>query len=178
MKHTITATLMSEYVVCKRRMWLHYQNVNMEQTSDIVYEGKLIGETTYLQRPEKYTEIEISVDFLDVNLNAKIDFYDANNKVVHEIKKSNKLENAHIAQVKFYLYLLEKNGIEACKGILEYPKLKQTHHIEPLTTIDKKEIDICIVEIKSILEQKTCPELVKKTYCKSCSYHDFCFIAE
>ncbi len=169
---------MNIFRACKRELWLHFHNVNMEQTSDIVYEGKLIGETTYTQRPEKYTEVEISVGYLDMNLNAKIDFYDAKNKIVHEVKKSDKLEHAHIAQVKFYLYLLEKNGVQGCKGTLEYPKLKQTHHIEELNEVDKKEIETWILEIKAILEQKKCPELVKKTYCKSCSYHDFCFIGE
>ncbi|MCC5943860.1 MAG: Dna2/Cas4 domain-containing protein [Bernardetiaceae bacterium] len=88
----ITASLINMYHVCKREMWLHANHINMEQTSDLVYEGKLIGETSYPQRSEKYTELVLE--------NAKIDFYDAKNKVVHEIKKSNKLEKAHIAQEK------------------------------------------------------------------------------
>lgn len=178
MKKNITASLVNMYYVCKREMWLHYQNVNMEQTSDIVYEGKLIGETTYLQRPEKYTEIEISINFEGVSLNAKIDFYDANHKIVHEIKKSNKLENAHIAQVKFYLFLLEKNGIEGASGVLEYPKLKQKHIIDPLKENDRTEIKNAIQAIQTVLNQEFCPELVKKTYCKTCSYYDFCYINE
>ena len=63
----------------------------MEHTSDTVAEGKLIGETSYPQRAEKYTEIEIG--------GSKIDFYDAKNKVIHEVKKSDSIEAAHEWQV-------------------------------------------------------------------------------
>ncbi|TAG50686.1 MAG: CRISPR-associated protein Cas4, partial [Cytophagales bacterium] len=173
-----TASHFAYFHICKRKLWLFHSQVSMEQTSDIVYEGKLIGETTYTQRPEKYTEIEISIDFESIGLNAKIDFYEANHKIVHEIKKSNKLENAHIAQVKFYLFLLEKNGIEGASGVLEYPKLKQKHTIDPLKEDDRTEIKNAIQAIKTILNQEFCPELVKKTYCKTCSYYDFCYINE
>ncbi len=173
----ITATLMSEYQICKRRMWLHAHQVNMEQTSDTVSEGKLIGETTYLQRAQRYTEVELAYDFPNgMQALAKIDFFDAKQKVVHEVKKSNKLEHAHIAQVKFYLYLLEKNGVSGCRGILEYPKLRQTLAIEPLTAVDIVEIEASMADIQLVLGQARCPELIKKTYCKTCSYHDFCFI--
>lgn len=63
----------------------------MEHTSEIVAEGKLIADTTYLDRARKYTELAID--------GIKIDFYDVKNKVVHEVKKSDKVEHAHIAQV-------------------------------------------------------------------------------
>src|ERR671919_165529 len=107
---TINATLINLYHVCKREMWLHANGIRMEHTSDTVYEGKLIGETTYPQRPEKYIEIESS--------GSKIDFYDAKNKVIHEIKKSDKAEEAHEWQVKYYIHLLQQNGVESVTGIL------------------------------------------------------------
>ncbi|MDR1898168.1 MAG: CRISPR-associated protein Cas4, partial [Prevotellaceae bacterium] len=54
--------------------------INMEHTSDLVYEGKMLHETSYPQRPERYSELEID--------GIKIDYYDARNKIIHEIKKS------------------------------------------------------------------------------------------
>jgi len=72
---TINATLINLYHVCKREMWLHANGIRMEHTSDTVAEGKLIHETSYPQRAEKYTEIEIG--------GSKIDFYDAKNKIIH-----------------------------------------------------------------------------------------------
>jgi len=174
----LTATHINYKFVCPRKLWLFTNNINMEQSSDVVFEGKLIGENSYIQRAERYTEISIQASFEGIQLSAKIDFYDATHKIVHEIKKSDKLEQAHIAQIKFYLYILEANGIEKPEGILEYPKLRHTHRIAALSEDDKKEIETWIVDTQTILEQDSCPPIIKKTYCKTCSYHDFCFVSE
>jgi len=166
---TITATLINLYHVCKREMWLHANGIRMEHTSDTVYEGKMIGETSYPQRSEKYTEIEIA--------GSKIDFYDAKNKVVHEIKKSNKAEEAHEWQVKYYIWLLAQIGVEGATGRLEYPKLRETKEVL-LTAQDKAYLTALVQEVKSISEKDTCPPVIRAGICKSCSYHDFCYIAE
>lgn len=48
----------------------------MEHTSDIVYEGKLIGEYTYPQRVEKNQELGISAELNNgIVASAKIDFF-------------------------------------------------------------------------------------------------------
>ena len=83
----MTGTQFNYYQICHRKLWLFSNGINMEHTSDLVYEGKLIHETTYPQRSERYEELEIE--------GIKIDFYDARNKVIHEIKKSDKIEVAH-----------------------------------------------------------------------------------
>ena len=59
----------------------------MEYNSTVVADGKLLHETSYPQRSDKYSEIEIG--------GSKIDFYDAKNKVIHELKRSDKMETAH-----------------------------------------------------------------------------------
>ncbi len=166
---TINATLINLYHVCKREMWLHANGIRMEHTSDTVAEGKLIGETTYPQRPEKYTEIEIG--------GSKIDFYDAKNKVIHEIKKSDKAEEAHEWQVKYYIWLLEQNGIEGVKGILEYPKLRQTKDID-FTSEDRSYLQQAVQQIEAIIENENCPPRINSRICKQCSYYDFCYIEE
>lgn len=94
----LTATHIAYLHTCHRKLWLFANGINMEHTSEIVAEGKLIGETTYTDRAQKFTEIEID--------GVKIDFYDARNKMVHEVKKSASVEQAHIAQVQYYLYKL------------------------------------------------------------------------
>src|SRR5680860_441443 len=118
----ITGTHIAYYHTCKRKLWLFANGIQMEHTSENVAEGKLIGETTYLDRARKYTELEIE--------GIKIDFYDAKNRVIHEVKKSDKVEEAHIAQVKYYLYILKKNRIPDASAIIEYPKMKQTQTVE------------------------------------------------
>lgn len=78
----------------------------MEQNSDIVYDGKLLHETSYPQRSDKHTEIELSATYNGYNLTGKIDFYDAKLKRIHEIKRSDKAETAHEWQAKFYIWIL------------------------------------------------------------------------
>ena len=109
----ITGTHIHYYFNCYRQLWLFANGINMEQTSDTVYEGKLIHETSYSQRSERFKEVEIGP--------VKIDYFDKKNKVIHEIKKSSKLLDSHVWQVKYYIYVFEQAGINGVTGILEYP---------------------------------------------------------
>jgi CRISPR-associated exonuclease Cas4 len=165
MRH-ITATHINLLHVCKRELWLHAKEIRMEHTSDIVTEGKLIGKNTYMDRAAKYTELQLD--------GIKIDYYDAKNKVVHEIKKSDKMEAAHEAQVKYYLYKLKQNGIEGATGILEYPTLRHTTQIA-LADTDVIDIQRWETEILSNLNSDEMPSVISKTVCKKCSYFDFCY---
>lgn len=174
----INATLINYYHLCHRKMWLHANGITMEHTSDIVYEGKLIGEESYPQRAEKNQELEISVELENgVMASAKIDFFDAKNGVVHETKKSAAKEKAHVAQVKFYLYLLRKNGVKADYGIIEYPKIRQTERVELLDE-DSIEVDKWVADVVRIIGQAVCPPKLPVSKCKSCSYFDFCWVGE
>jgi CRISPR-associated exonuclease Cas4 len=179
----INATLINYYLLCHRKMWLHAHAIRMEHTSDIVYEGKLIGETTYPQRAERYTEVEISSPLIlgegkgEVLITAKIDFYDPHNGVVHEVKKSAAKEQAHVAQVQFYMYVLRRNGIKAEYGIIEYPKFRQTERVE-MNEEDTIKLETWIEDVKRIIDSEQCPPLLPISKCKSCSYFDFCWSGE
>jgi len=141
----------------------------MEHNSELVYEGKLIHETTYPQRSERYTEIELD--------GIKIDYFDARNKVIHEIKKSESHEEAHEWQLKYYLYVLENNGIENPSGILEYPKQRIRKEIT-LTNEDRKEIEKMKLDIPEITSAPGCPPTMARSKCRNCSYFDFCWSGE
>ena len=165
----ITGTHIAYYHTCHRKLWLFANGIQMEHTSETVAEGKLIGETSYADRAVKYTELAID--------GIKIDFYDAKNKVVHEVKKSDKVEQAHIAQVKYYLYILHKNGIDDASAIIEYPKMRQKQMIE-WEEGDKATVEFWVEEIRKLINLETCPPLVKLKICKKCSYYDFCYSGE
>ncbi|MGF7139808.1 CRISPR-associated protein Cas4 [Roseimarinus sediminis] len=164
-----TGTHFNYYLICHRKLWLFANGINMESTSDLVYEGKLLHETSYPRRSEKYQEVAID--------GIKIDYYDVRNKVVHEIKKSDKHEEAHEWQVKYYLYVLEQNGIEGATGLLEYPRLHKTSEVL-LSGPDRELIREMIANIKRIIGQEACPERIAKSRCKKCSYFDFCWSGE
>lgn len=162
----ITGTHFNYYQVCRRKLWLFANGIGMEHTSDLVYAGKLIHEESYPQRSEKYEEIEMD--------GIKVDYYDAKNKVIHEIKKSDKVEKAHEWQLKYYIYVFERNGIEGVKGILEYPVLRKKDEIV-LSEVDRDKLIEMGKEIIHIIEKEDCPPREKKKLCKNCSYYDFCY---
>lgn len=174
----INATLINYFHICHRKLWLHANGITMEHTSDIVYEGKLIGEDTYPQRAEKNQELEISAELDNgIMASAKIDFFDAKNGIVHETKKSASKEKAHVAQVKFYLYLLRKNGVKADYGIIDYPKIRQSERVE-LPDEEMIEVEKWIDSAIEIINRETCPPTLPISKCKSCSYFEFCWVGE
>ena len=162
----VTPTHLAYYLICKRKTWLFSHGINMEQSSDTVYEGKLISEDSYSRRSRKYTELDLG--------NAKIDFYDADNQIVHEVKKSNKLEEAHLWQVRYYLHLLKEIGIENPTGQIEYPKLNKIEKVE-LSKDDEIKLENMIREIELLIDSDEIPETINKPYCKKCSYYEYCY---
>lgn len=165
----ITGTHFNYFLVCKRKLWLFSHGINMEQNSGLVEEGKLIHEYSYSQRSSKYEEVAID--------GIKVDYYDVRNKVIHEIKKSNKIEKAHEWQLKYYLYVFERHGIDGIRGVLEYPALHKTREID-LSDADKVRIQKMMQSISAIMGQETCPEKCIRGICKNCSYYEFCYTQE
>lgn len=165
----MTGTHFNYYHVCKRKLWLFANGIQMEHTSDMVYDGKLIHEQSYPQRSERYEEMEID--------GIKIDYYDPRNKVIHEIKRSDKVEKAHEWQVKYYIRVLERNGISDVVGILEYPELRHTARVT-LTDDDRAKIEEIEKDIEQIVHAETCPPVISAKICHNCSYSDFCYVEE
>lgn len=161
-----TGTHISYLHLCHRKLWLFANGLNMEHTSDLVAEGKLIDEKTYPQRAARYQQLAIE--------GIKIDHYDVQLGIVREVKKSNKKESAHIAQLKYYLFVLERNGITVNHGVLEYPKLRIMEEVW-LTEEDRQQIPEWERKVLAIIGRENCPERIEKGICKRCSYYDFCF---
>ena len=162
-----SASHINYYHLCHRKLWIHHKGLRQEDNSQAVGEGKLIGKNTYVRRANRWRELALG--------SIKIDHFDPKEKIVKEVKKSPKLDHAHIAQLQYYLYVLEKAGVRGAKGILEYPKQRKSRTVE-LTTEIRKDIQHWEEEIARIVSLPRCPTLVNKTYCRQCAYQDFCFI--
>ena len=121
MEKEITGVMIYYYEVCKRKLWYFYNEIQMEQGNEDVLIGKAIDEETY-KRDKKHINIDniINIDFI------------RSKGVLHEVKKSNKIEDASILQVKYYLYFLQKRGVYNIKGKIDYPLLKQSIDVELL----------------------------------------------
>jgi len=159
---TVTGTEFNYFFLCKRKLWLFAHGITMEHTSDNVFMGKLIDEHSY-PRAKK----EIMIDGV-----VKIDFMDEG--VVHEVKKSNKTEEAHIGQLLYYIYCLRQKGVDIRKGVINYPKQKRTTEIE-LTPDKENEIEETIQRISEVKALAAVPDVLNAKICKKCGYEDFCY---
>jgi CRISPR-associated exonuclease Cas4 len=139
----------------------------MESTSDLVSIGKLIHEESYSrQKKDEIIDMTISIDFIKKQRGIEL----------HEIKKSNKMEKAHIFQMLYYLWYLKKRGITSY-GIIDYPKLKKRVRVE-LTETKESELAKVLDEIKNIISQSKPPSPKRKYICTKCSYFELCFCDE
>ena len=76
--------------------------------------------------------------------------------------------------MKYYIWLLEQEGVTGVKGVLEYPKQRRKEDVF-LTDQDRDAILLWIEEVERIIALEQCPPLVKKPICKNCSYYEFCY---
>ena len=97
----VTGCQINYYFICKRKLWLFSKHITMEQNSELVALGKLIDEFSH-KRQKKSIMIDgvINIDFID------------NQGIIYEVKKSIKMEDAHIWQLKYYLYYLAEKGVK------------------------------------------------------------------
>lgn len=106
----------------------------------------------------------------------KLDFVEKGDQLyVHEVKKSNKMEESHLFQMYFYLDYLQEHGVDV-KGELHYPELNKKKKVE-LDTEKKERLKGVKEEIKKIVSGDM-PEPERKKICGKCAYEEFCFGSE
>lgn len=160
----ITGTQINYYFICKKKLWYFVHDIAMEQNSDAVYLGKLIHETSY-EREKKEIDIDDTI---------KIDFI-GKDRIIHEVKKSDKVEEPHIWQLKYYIWFLKQKGVDDVTGKINYPKLRKTQDVF-LELGDNEKIEGILKEIKEIAEAEMPPTVCNMKICKTCSYGDLCWV--
>jgi CRISPR-associated exonuclease Cas4 len=159
-----TGTEINYYFLCKKKLWYFSHDISMEQGSDMVYLGKLIHETSY-EREKKEIDIDDTI---------KIDFI-GRDRVIHEVKKSDKVEEPHIWQLKYYIWYLKQKGVEGVAGKINYPKLRKTLDVF-LEHGDDERMGAILKEIEEIEKAELPPPVQRMKLCKKCSYNDLCWI--
>lgn len=168
-KAIFTGTQVNYYIICPTKLWLFSHFTTMEQTSDLVLLGQLLQETSF-----QYVKKDVIID-----QRIAIDFIKRGDRLIlHEIKKSNKLEKAHTAQLMYYLYYLKhEKGIENVEGVINYPSKRKIVEIK-LTREEELELLKILQKIKEIVSLPQPPKPEKKKYCRKCSYFEFCWISK
>lgn len=161
----ITGTHVHYFYICKRKLWLFDKNICFERENERVLEGKYLHSEHFNKDSLK----EFSIDSI------KIDSIDG--KYIKEIKISSKMEEAHIMQVLYYLYVLNERGIDK-KATINYIKEKKVVEVE-LTTDNKLQLIKDLEEINNILKNNKMPNKPStKKVCQKCAYYEFCFSGE
>ncbi|HEY8390898.1 MAG TPA: CRISPR-associated protein Cas4 [Clostridia bacterium] len=159
----ITGLMVNYYCLCQRKLWLCFHKINMENESELVNIGKVIDESTYEDEKHNFfIEDLANIDYLK-------------NNTVYEIKKSDKMLESAIMQVKYYLYLLKERGLKNIKGKINVPLSKKSIDVF-LDDEGIQEIEKCLAEIEKILNYKLPPQTLESKICKSCAYYELCFI--
>jgi CRISPR-associated exonuclease Cas4 len=125
--------LIGYYCICPRKAWLSMRGLWMEQESQAVALGRLVDQSSY-QRNKKALMLHAKAP-CGTPLVGKIDWAQLDHGVLHETKKGRSCEDAHIWQLRFYLWLLRLNDVTRAdgapfRGELNYPTLRRTESVE------------------------------------------------
>jgi CRISPR-associated exonuclease Cas4 len=150
------------YFICKKKLWWYTHGLQMEHEHDRVKLGKTVHEESYARKRK------------ELNIDGHIVLDWREDGVIHEVKLTDKMEEAHEMQLLYYLYYLKLKGVEDISGQIDYPKLKQTKKVE-LTAIHEDRIKQAIKDIEIITRSKEIPKADWMRICQSCSYAELCW---
>lgn len=150
------------YFICKKKLWWFHNGIQMEQESDRVKLGKSVHESSYERRKKEITiDDKITLDWRE-------------NGVIHEVKLTDKMEEAHEFQLLYYLFYLKRKGVENLSGRIDYPKMRQTHEVF-LTEEKESQLIKALREMEKIVSSETAPQVEFMKICRNCSYAELCW---
>lgn len=157
-----TGTEVGYFYICRKKLWWFHHGIEMEHGFDRVKLGKSVHENSY-ERKKK----EISID-------DKIVLDWQSDGVIHEVKLSDSMEEAHEFQLLYYIFYLKQKGVENLTGQIDYPKLRQTKKVE-LTAEKEARLVETLREISEITAAAAPPEVEYMKICRACSYAELCW---
>lgn len=160
----ITGVMMNYFHVCHTELWYFAHDVHMEHNSDLVHLGRLTHEEHYARDTSKEEFVLEGIKLDRVTTDGYI----------HEVKKSDRAETAHVWQLKYYLWVLKQNGFGELKGVLEFPTQRKRVEVS-LTEKDEMEIIAKSDAIHEIVAMPQPPKAKKIPFCRNCSYRELCW---
>lgn len=159
---TFTGTEVGYYFVCHKKLWWFAHGVQMEHESDRVKMGKLVHEDSYARKKR------------ELNIDDKIVLDWREDGVIHEVKLTDAMEEAHEMQLAYYLYYLKRKGIENLRGQIDYPKLRLTKTVE-LTVELEANLAQALDAMQQIVAAPKAPAVKFMNICRACSYAELCW---
>src|SRR2546422_6181604 len=150
--------------LCPTRTWLHYHRIDCAHLNRHMQAGLFVYATAYGGRGMR----------ADFGFGISPDILDFQNLEISEVKKSSSHEHATIAQLRFYLAVMEQTTGQRWTGILRYPTSRRTKRL-PLDAQAKTELLTDFAHIKTVIAQPQPPPPIAKPICKHCSYRMLCW---
>ncbi len=159
----VSGLLYQYYHICQRKVWYVANGISLEDENENVQIGSIIDDISYSrQRKHILIDEKACIDFMRDN-------------TVYEIKKSSAEKDSALAQIKYYLYILEEKGIKA-DGELRIP---QENNVEKVTLNEEDiaSIRLTIGKINEIINRASVPpKTERRSICKKCAFFEFCYI--
>jgi CRISPR-associated exonuclease Cas4 len=157
-----TGTEVGYYFICHKKLWWFAHGVQMERENVRVQLGRLVHEESYSRKHKE----------LDIDGRIVLDWRE--DGLIHEVKLTDKMEDAHEMQLLYYLYYLKQKGVEGLRGRIDYPKLRQTKTIE-FTEAKQQQIEQALEAMQRIVTSARAPRVEWMKICRSCSYAELCW---
>ena len=152
------------YFICKTKLWLFSHNITLELESDNVQLGILLHENSFKKEKDFLIDNLINVDFIKISDSIEI----------HEVKKTEKMDNSHEFQLLYYMfYLKNEKDIDNIRGFLDYPKNRKKKEV--FLTKEKEDELVKIIEDIDNIIKNNMPKPKKSKICRKCAYFEFCF---
>jgi CRISPR-associated exonuclease Cas4 len=150
--------------LCLTRTWLHYHRIDCAHLNRHMQTGLFIHATTYGGRGAQ----------ADFGFGLSPDMLDFQHLEISEIKKSSSYEHATIAQLRFYLAVMEHATGQSWTGMLRYPSARRTKRLT-LDAQAKTALLQDMARITTVIAQPQPPPQSAKPICKHCSYRMLCW---
>lgn len=150
--------------LCPTRAWLHSHRIDCAHLNRHMQTGLFIHATAYGGTGAQ----------ADLGFGLSPDMLDFQTLEISEIKKSSSHEHATIAQLRFYLAIMEHATGQPWTGVLRYPSARRTKRLT-LDAQAKTELLQDIARITTVIAQPQPPPQSAKPICKHCSYRMLCW---
>ena len=159
----VTGKEISYLYVCERKLWLFRHGLRPELENVNVQIGMQLQETAF-KREEKDIPIgEVGV----------IDWAAFKHGIIHETKKGRTPGKGDEAQVRYYLWWPNGNGVRVTEAQIHYPTMRKSKTV-PWDEAAKALADQDIAACLEIVRQPRPPAVQPHPYCKSCAYMELC----
>ncbi len=170
--------LVGYYLICPRKAWLSMRGLWMEQESEAVALGRLVGEGSYAR--EKKEIMLYATAPCGTPLVGKIDWARLDEGTLHETKKGRACEDAHTWQLRFYLWLLKLSGAtraggQPFRGVLNYPKLRRTEPVALEAAHEARLAEIVRALARLVAQDAPPPRLDTRAFCRRCAFEELCY---